>query len=359
MMLKSITSRVALLGLCFSCVETDTNRVIPVDLDNEVDTVYYSSFVKELDYLTLDMRDSCLISDISKIFVDGDTILVQDARGAGVFVFTGSGDFVKQINYRGNGPEEFVRMSSFAVDPLLNQVCVYDMSSLKIVKYTYQGDFVKSYRTDNVYIRDFAVMPEEDNLFILPFYDSQQTSGVWLADTVGVTKKILRGDMPKDEVFEYTGNYYNRTAEGIYYYDRNRDDFSYVTADTLVKLFQFDLKQKVPRSIRVKTDYGMEELIGYSMMSSFANARNYLLISYYIFGDRPYYQWKWVFLDKQKRGVVCSEHLKNDMDGIDSESKQLFYLNDSTWCRLLDMEVDDCNLHLQILHLKEYFAGRP
>jgi hypothetical protein len=358
MMLKSIISRIALLGLLFSCVEKDTSGIIPIDLDHEVDTIYYSSFVKEIDYLTLNLQDSCLISGIKKIFVDGDTILVQDTSGAGVFVFTGSGDFIKQINYRGNGPQEFVRMTAFAVDPLLNQVCVYDLSSMKIVKYTYRGDFIKSYRTDSLLARDFAVMPEEDNLFIFPFYSDRYNTGVWLADTSGVTKKIYRDDAPKEE-FEYADDYYNRAAEGIYYYDRNWDDFSYITADTLVKLFQFDLKQKVPRSIRVKIDWSMEELIGYSMMSSFANARNYLLISYYIFGDRPYYQWKWVFLDKQKRGLVCSEHLKNDMDGIESESKQLFYLNDSTWCRLLDMEVDDCNLHLQILHLKEYFAGRP
>jgi hypothetical protein len=318
-----------------------------------VDTIYYSSFVKDIDYLTLNTQDSCLISGIEKIFADDDTIFVQGRRREGVLVFTKSGDFVKQINYIGNGPEEFMSISAFAIDPLLNHICIYDMSSLKILKYTYQGDFVKSYRTDNLYAGDFTVTSNEDNLFILPFHDSKQTSGVWLADTNGVTKKILRDDAPKNNEFEYTGNYYNRSEEGLYYYDRNWDDFSYVTKDTLTKLFRFDLKQKIPQAIRIKRDWRMEELIGYTTMSSFANATNYLLIVYYIFGDKPDYQWKWVFLDKSNNDVVCSEHLINDIDPIQSDSKQLYYLNDSTWCRLLNMEGDDCNLNLQILHLKD------
>jgi hypothetical protein len=59
----------------------------------------------------------------------------------------------------------------------------------------------------------------------------------------------------------------------------------------------------------------------------------------------------WVFLDKRGGSVVCYKHLANDMDGVSAETERLFYLNDSTWWRLADMREDDCNVHLQVLHL--------
>ncbi|MDR3140240.1 MAG: 6-bladed beta-propeller [Tannerellaceae bacterium] len=353
MIFKSVISLSCFFVVFFSCSDVNTEQKIVIDLEKDVDTIYYSSFVKSIDYLTLNTRDTCLISGVEKLFIDEDTIIIQDTGREGIFVFTKSGDIIKQINYRGNGPNEFTTISAFAIDPVLNHICIYDRGSLKIIKYTYQGDFVKSYKTENLYARDFTVMENEDNLFILPFYDRKQTSGVWLSDTNGITKKIYINDVPADDEFEYTGNYYNRSDEGIYYYDRNWDDFSYITKDTLTKLFQFDLKQKVPREIRIKRDWRAEELEGYTMMSSFVNATNYLLIVYYIFGDRPYYKYKWVFLNKSNNDLICSKHLINDMDNTQSDFEQLYYLNDSTWCRLLNIEENNCNLYLQILRLKE------
>jgi hypothetical protein len=297
------------------------------------------------------MRDTCLLSGIRKMFVDEDTLFVWDSRREGVFVFTGRGDFITQINPRGNGPEEFVSLSSFTVDPVLNHVCIYDMSSLKIVKYTYQGDFVKTYRTDSLYTRDFVVTDGEDNLFFFPVYAEKYSTGVWLADTNGVTKKIYRDDVPKDDQFGTGSACINRSDKGVYYYDPNRDDFSCITKDTMTQLFRFNLKQKVPYSVRTIRDVTGKDLMGYATMSNFTNSDNHLLLSYCIYDEKLANKYKWVLFDKSTAQVTCSWHLVNDLDDIQSDSNELYYLNDSTWCRLLDSEADDCNLHLQILHL--------
>ena len=49
---------------------------------------------------------------------------------------------------------------------------------------------------------------------------------------------------------------------------------------------------------------------------------------------------------------MTSSKLINDLDYVQSSSNQVFYLNNDKWCRVLDDEVDNCNIQLQIMNLK-------
>ena len=87
--------------------------------------------------------------------------------GAGIFVFTSTGKLIRHINYFGQAPHEFTDITAFTIDPHLNQICIWDVGSRSIKKYTYKGEFIKAYRTDAL-IRDFVTFKNEINLFILP-----------------------------------------------------------------------------------------------------------------------------------------------------------------------------------------------
>lgn len=345
-----ILSCVILLYLCLtSCIKHKSSSVdIVIDLKKNTESIRYSQFAQSVEYIELNTNDSCIISDISKIFLDEDTLIVLDQNRAGVLVFTKSGKLVKQINDYGNGPNEFVDITAFALDSVLNQICIFDWSTQRIIRYSYNGELLRTYPM-NSFIRDFAVLRDELNLCFLPFYSKKLPYGVWLADTNNVIVKRYNTNVPIDDQFEFMGTYYNSSDQGILYYDRNWDNLSIITEDMLKVLYTFDLKQRMPEHLR-KKDPASIKLDGLAMMSNFSNSDQYILFSYYLYeGDGIY---KWVLLDKNSGKTIVSDSVKNDIDSIQTSYHHIYQLNSNTWCRVLDTDAKNCQLKIQLLNLK-------
>lgn len=319
-----------------------------VDLDNMADAIQYSQFVKSLDYIELNTNDSCIISGVKNIFLDDDTLIMLDEKKAGILIFTSEGKLINQINHYGNSPEELIKIMGFTIDPILNHIYALDIMSQKINTYNYKGEFIESKKT-TLYIRDFAVLKDEIFLCILPFYSENTPYGIWITDNNNNFIKIIKCDIPKDDQFEFGGSYTNRSGEGMYYYDRNWDNFSYLTKDTALVLYQINLKQRLKEDVR-KREPETIKLEDFAMMSSFSNSDKFLLISYYYYVEKDPY--RWAFYNKETQKVTTSATVLNDMDYVQSSSNQIFYLNDSTWCRVLDDEENICNIQLQIMNLK-------
>lgn len=340
------------LCVCFSCISHQKEEpVITIDLSSSQAVLPYSKLAKSVDYVTLSTGDSCLMAGVEKMYQDGDTLILKDKRRGGVFVFTRKGEFVKQINYVGSGPEEFVGVNSLAVDKEKNLICIYDISGQKINKYTYQGQFVESVPMKH-FIRDFAVLGENAQCMILPFYAQKSECGVWLADGRNEVIKHLLPDVPKEHKFEYMSTYYNQTApDEIYYYDRNNDYLYLITKDSAQVVYKVNLKQRLPNDVRMSDAPEPSVLNGYAMMNDFCISSKYLIFIYHIFGDRenPY---RWVFVDRKDiHNSVVANDLKGNTDEVEYAPGKLFYLDDSTWCRMVQTEEDNCNITLQFIHL--------
>lgn len=351
--MKNIYSLLSFLLLVFltsACNQVKTNEIteFTVDLDNTEEAVLYSQFVKSLDYVELNTNDSCIISGINNLFLDDDTLIVQDTKKAGILIFTSDGKLVNQINHYGNSPDEFIKIRTFTIDPVHNQIYILDTYSQKINTYDYKGKLIESKRT-SLYIRDFTVLEDGTMLCFLPYYEPHSQYGIWTTDPDNNIIKKLAFDIPKDDQFEFVGLYTNLANQAVYYYDRNWDNFSYVNRDTAIVQYQIQLKQRLKKELRVKNPETIE-LKDFAMMSSFSNSENFLLLTYYYYeADTPY---RWVLYDKNTQKVTTSKQLINDIDHVQSYSEQVFFLRDDVWCRVLDDEVDNCNVQLQIMNLK-------
>lgn len=339
---------VIFLSLLFllSCYNEEKKSIV-VDLDNKEKSIQYSRFAKSLDYIKLE-DDSCLISEIERIYIDGDTICLLDRKKGGIFVYTTQGKLVSNINYYGKGPHEFGDVSAFSIDPHLNQICVYDMRSLKIKKYSYSGEFIKSYDTD-VYVWDFAVLKDEKNLFVHPYYERKVKYGIWMTDRLNNLLKDFPLDIPEDDQFVFFNTHFNRRGDEFFYYDRIYDRMMYITPDTLYPLYTFNLKQRLSDELRAK-DPATYRWENFAMMWNFSMSEDCLLMNYYYYEqENPY---RWVFMDRKTNQLITSEYLINDLDSIQSDSRSIFYLNDKLWCRVVDSDNNgDCDILLQMIHL--------
>ena len=347
--MKILPCVIMLYLCCVSCVKHKSNTVdIIIDLKKNTENILYSQFTQSVDYIELNTNDSCIISDISKIFLDEDTLIVLDQNRAGVLVFTKSGKFIKQINNYGTGPNEFVDITAFALDSVLNQICIFDWSTQKIIRYSYQGELLRKYHM-NSFIRDFAVLGDKLNLCFLPFYSKELPYGVWLADTNNVIVKRYNTNVPMDDQFEFMGTYYNSSDQGVLYYDRNWDNLSIITKDSLKVLYSFDLKQRIPEHLR-KKDPASIKLEGFAMMSNFSNSDQYILFSYYLYEGAGIY--KWVLFDKNTEKMTVSDRVINDIDSIQTSYHHIYQLNSSTWCRVIETNDKSCQLKIQLLNIK-------
>lgn len=345
---KNLISYIIFIITLLSSCNNKSNNILSIDLEKN-NNINYSDFVKSLDYIELNTNDTCLISEIERIYLDDDTICILDRKRGGVFTFTVEGKLISQINYYGEGPKEFIDINSFSIDPTLNQICIFDISSKEIKKYSYKGEFIKSYKTD-FFVRDFTIFNNEINLFILPYYAKKTKYGIWTTDTNNNIIKELFNDIPKDDKFEFCNTYFNRYPEGIFYYDRNYDQISYITPDTLFALYKFDLKQRLRNELRIK-DPSTFQWEDFAMMWNFSITDQYLLLTYYYYGkDIPY---KWVLIDRKTNQLIVSDHLTNDLDQIPSDDPSVFYLDKNLWCRVVkSSDVNNCNIILQLMNIK-------
>lgn len=75
---------IIILSLLFlvSCYYEEEKSIV-INLDDRMESIQYSQFAKSLDYIKLE-DDSCLISEIERIYIDGDTICLLDRKKGGI-----------------------------------------------------------------------------------------------------------------------------------------------------------------------------------------------------------------------------------------------------------------------------------
>ena len=183
----------------------------------------------------------------------------------------------------------------------------------------------------------------------MPYYEEHLPYGIWTTDKENNIIKKIDFDIPKEDKFEFLSLYTNLLDQAVYYYDRNWDNLSYVTKDTAIVEYQFNLKQRLKEDLR-KKDSETIPLQDFAMMWGFSNSSNFLLLTYYYYvEENPY---RWVLYNKETHELTTSTAVINDIDYVQSSSDQIFYLSDKVWCRILDDETNNCNVQLQIINLK-------
>jgi hypothetical protein len=106
-----------------------------------------SRFVDKIEYIPLQTVSECLISNIRKIFLTNEYIIIwHDSPGTStpILLFERkSGKFIRAIGKRGRGPEEYLRPLNCFFNPYNNQVYARADNSIKI--YSLDGKFLASF----------------------------------------------------------------------------------------------------------------------------------------------------------------------------------------------------------------------
>lgn len=115
-----------------------------IDVDKVDEFVDISDlFENDIIISKLETNDSCLISDILKVQIEGKFIYISDQTAQCVFQFNESGKFVKSIGRRGEGPDEYASIGDFVAND--KYIYIQDLYANKILRYDVQDTSSTAY----------------------------------------------------------------------------------------------------------------------------------------------------------------------------------------------------------------------
>jgi hypothetical protein len=99
----------------------------------------FISFIADYDTIRLETTDDALIDEIAKMRIMNGRFFMLNMKFNKVFIFTQDGKFIHKISDRGQGPNEYFRITGFEVDPVHNKILISDNFSRKLFVYDEDG----------------------------------------------------------------------------------------------------------------------------------------------------------------------------------------------------------------------------
>ena len=344
------------LVLFFSCHDKDKENIILIDLDGYEKEIRYSSIVDSISYLTFPFNEEELMGNVKRVFYWNDYYYIWASHRSGIFIYHKSGKLHARINSFGEGPENFREISSFTIIPSSGDVFIHDYASQKMIQYDKNGQFVQV-TSCPYWCMDILKFDMEHTLFMSPMYGGDENpSGIWMTDSHNKIIKFLSNNVNEEHKFYYYPNMYNLSANHAYHYDRNWDEFSIVSKDSIQCVYRFQVVQKIPSRLTKNPGVTAPELDGYGICDNFAYSSSCLLMDFCRFAynnnkEERSYVWALVYNDTKQ--VRLFKGLYNDMDSTQIDNRSLFYIDNQTWIRICDEDSENLQLRLQVLHLKE------
>lgn len=85
------------------------------------------------------------IAGVNKIKIKNDKIIVSDARGKQLLIFTLNGNYENCICKNGSGPGEFNRLTDFDITKN-NEIILLDAANLRVSYFGFSGNYLKSFK---------------------------------------------------------------------------------------------------------------------------------------------------------------------------------------------------------------------
>ncbi len=258
------------------CINNNNTKDYHHDLDIPIDTISWSKFsyekvetfpveniVKNKRYIKLDPNENHLFGGADKVLFR-DNIYILDKRQKKIVVFDQKGKGVNTLHKVGQGPEEYVQITDFAVDAEGN-IFMIDGVSDKLMRYDSRGEFISSEK-----------LPfEVDIIHCLNNGELLMGLSTWNAHPETKGKRLLIADkdlnikdsfLDFDEYYDdsYWISYYSFISNGSdIFYNKPIEDFIYMLSHNgeLEKAYYIDFgPNRIPSEWRKDIENHINEI---------------------------------------------------------------------------------------------------
>ncbi len=345
----------------FSREINSEGKVFDVSFNKEVNSVIVelSSIADSISYVQLELTEDNLIGEISDVEFVNNTFYILDQLQQVVFIFDRDGKYINKIAKRGQGPEEYVMLSAFDINPFDGSIHILDSYRKRMIVYSKQGAMLKTFSVKD-FVRDITVFPNGSYLFYTPDYNlGNYRRGLWRVDSKG---KFLEQLISIDDSFRFGSllpKYFCRIKEDLVGLPGGEDfDNIYRVTEKSIEIpFRLDVDIQIPADLLKNNDFDWEDFAGriYDKVN-YAETDSYFMITV-----NNLKTLRIVFYDKNNSKGCYLKDLSNDIDHFTggrfvgaSYNKWIFTAPYFSKDRKEDdsIVVNETNPVLQIFHMK-------
>lgn len=249
-LVKSSLSILFISLVYFSCSKTETQsmdqednidefRTYPVDITAPATSIF--DHIESVEVLGLEETDQSLLTRVSEINFLENHIVFKNGYKDEVLIYSRGGEFMKKIDSKGNGPEEFISVRDLWVKGKLIQI--YD--DKKVLSFNLNGEFVKSM---NIQGRATYLKGMKDGYIAditrSTIQDSLKYNVAFLNDKLERETLAIPYDIPKKTNIFWQATTFSNYKDNILYQHTNGDTIYNLASGKASPLLSIDFGEK-------------------------------------------------------------------------------------------------------------------
>ncbi|MFC0877305.1 6-bladed beta-propeller [Saccharicrinis sp. FJH2] len=223
--------------LLISCSKEENNvKYTPIEVKSISDEVHANSFFEMDTFLRL--SNTALLGRIEKIIISDSLIYVLDNIPK-LVCFDSSGRVKFNINKTGKGPDEFLKLIDFSVDPIHKSLVLLDERQMKVLFFNSEnGKFIKN--AGIKFYPNNIKMVQDELYFYNPYTNVRDNKYHYSLimtslDNSNIERKWIKHDDINRLYFTFTKHHFFTGDEGTYFINR-MDNKIYELSENNLKL---------------------------------------------------------------------------------------------------------------------------
>ena len=106
------------------------------------DVIPLSSFVKDVEFVSLELTDDSVIKRVNELFFYEDKYIVADHGSDAIYMFDKQGKYLSKIARKGRANNEYLNLDDVMLDEQRGLLIIKDFSSKKFLYYNLAGECI-------------------------------------------------------------------------------------------------------------------------------------------------------------------------------------------------------------------------
>lgn len=246
------------------------------NVENDFPIKFIESFDRKLEvtqifdttsfiYIPLETNKNCLIGEIHKVLIHDEFIFVLDSRYVNsLYIFHKDGKFIRRIGKEGYGPGEYLRISDFDIDPIKNNIIVYDLHNQKLLFFDFNGVHLREESLVKYCGMTFVHL--SDNYFAFYLHRRMENINsqllIYHNQKVNEMKQFSIREVSESQLMP---DYFSRNDTNIYFIPLHYDEIYKISnKGKITKVYDFNLE-----SLMGNDSLNKENKIKYNQLGNF------------------------------------------------------------------------------------------
>jgi hypothetical protein len=226
---------------CQNEIETSTDyeRII-IDPNQLIESDTIGDFFEKIRYVPLETSENILVGGFTFTDYYQDKVYIQYYERNEIYIFSKTGKHIRTISSQGKGPQEYIGIGNFTIDPFNNKLILVDSGGKKLMRYSLDGNYVDEVKLD-FFPRGIYVI-DSKHYALKKQIRGQGMEVITICHTGEIQKTTYRAN-PKLVVIN-SGVELIRNNKLGFYTEFLNDTVYQVSVDTVIPYIYFDFMDK-------------------------------------------------------------------------------------------------------------------